>query len=211
VGTSCLSPPFTAFLSVTAFCRHRLLSHRLLSSPPFVLSPPFVRLAEVTALMGAVENQRTVYHRSHQCLGNPFGIFHTPAARRLLKDIYKKQTGRGVPELIASQRVSAQGCSPSCHRLCLSRLPLPEPIRGYFVWSRIIRRAYPVAHIPIAAFQVSHYPSLVIPTNGRDLQFSPLQPFFVVGGYAPSNLGVVAHHLSRISRISMTFKFPRGQ
>jgi hypothetical protein len=63
----------------------------------------------------------------------------------------------------------------------------------HFVWSRIIRRAYPVAHIPIAAFQVSHYPSLVIPTNGRDLQFSPLQPFFVVGGYAPSNLGVVAH------------------
>src|ERR1700729_563110 len=52
------------------------ISHRKSSSST-------ARLAEVTALMEAVENQRTVYHRSHRPWKS-LKDFHTPAARRLL-------------------------------------------------------------------------------------------------------------------------------
>jgi hypothetical protein len=53
-----------------------------------------VRLAEVTALMEAVENQRQVSHRSHR----PWKSLrdsHTPAARLRLIDNETK-TGRSV-------------------------------------------------------------------------------------------------------------------
>src|SRR3984885_13872262 len=52
------------------------ISHRKSSSST-------ARLAEVTALMEAMENQRTVYHRSHRPWKS-LRDYHTPAARRLL-------------------------------------------------------------------------------------------------------------------------------
>ena len=52
------------------------ISHRKSLSSP-------ARPAEVTALMEAVENQRTVYHRSHRPWKS-LRDYHTPAARRLL-------------------------------------------------------------------------------------------------------------------------------
>src|ERR1700677_1499297 len=52
------------------------ISHRKSSSNT-------ARLAEVTALMEAMENQRTVYHRSHRPWKS-LRDYHTPAARRLL-------------------------------------------------------------------------------------------------------------------------------
>jgi hypothetical protein len=54
--------------------------------PAFPVLHSLARLAEVTALMGAVENQRTVSHRSHRPWKS-LRDFHTPAARRLLRDI----------------------------------------------------------------------------------------------------------------------------
>src|SRR5580700_8671252 len=52
------------------------ISHRKSSSST-------ARLAEVTALMEAMENQKTVYHRSHRPWKS-LRDYHTPAARRLL-------------------------------------------------------------------------------------------------------------------------------
>jgi hypothetical protein len=70
--------------------------------------------------MGEVENQRTVSHLSHRPWKS-LPDFHTPATRQLLSHVKSKQTGRGVPELIAYRRVSAQGCSTRCPRI--NRLP----------------------------------------------------------------------------------------
>src|SRR6202453_4124882 len=76
------------------------ISHRKSSSST-------ARPAEVTALMEAVENQRTVYHRSHR----PWKSLrdsHTPAARRLVIHKQKKTKTRArCPQLIGSRRVSA--------------------------------------------------------------------------------------------------------
>ena len=76
---------------------------------------------KVTALMEAMENQRTVYHRSHRPWKS-LRDYHTPAARRL--PIHKRSInpGRECHQLIDVQRVSTQGCSPVCHRVGLLRL-----------------------------------------------------------------------------------------
>jgi hypothetical protein len=81
------------------------------------------RAVEVTALMGAVENQRQVYPRSHR----PWKSLrdsHTPTARRLLINNEVRKRAEVSP-INGARRVSVQGCSPCRHRVfyrvfCLS-------------------------------------------------------------------------------------------
>ena len=74
----------------------------------------------MTALMGAVENQKQVSHRSHRPWKS-LRDFHTPAVRLLLID-NEIQNRPKCHRILGSQRVSDQGCSP-----CLSPVFLSSP------------------------------------------------------------------------------------